>query len=108
MGKKVICERCNGEVTQEYDLVTDTNVLSVVAYHVECYGKDLRQGKAFFLGNEPLNGKVFNFITILSVILSTILFFTINFFYGLLPLPLLFYRGYSFFVYERPIKRKKN
>lgn len=108
MGKKVICERCNGEVTSEYDLVTDTNVFSVVAYHVDCYGKVLKQGKSFFLGNQPLNGAVSNFMTILLVIFTVILFFTGYFFPVFILLVVLFYRGYSYFVYERPLRRKKH
>lgn len=106
MGKKVICERCNGEVTQEYDLVTDTNALSVVAYHVECYGSVLKQGKSIFLGNQPLNGAVSNFMTVLAVFFTVILIFTGYFIPVFILMGALFYRGYSYFVYERPLKER--
>lgn len=104
---KVICEKCDGLIESDEDLITDIVVLSVVAYHEDCYVKELKRGTGFFLSGRPLNSWAANlgFLLALIIALSTIFFFEdwfLLFFACLIPIA---YRLYSFFVYEWPLKK---
>ena len=103
---KVICEKCNGTIESNGELVTDTLILSVVAHHEHCYSDHLKRGRGFFLTGEPLNGWEANvgfFLAIISAIISLIFFddIAILFLISLIPIG---YRLYSYFVYERLLK----
>lgn len=105
--RKVICEKCNGTIDSNENLVTDIVVLSVVAYHEDCYGSDLKRGRGFFLSGQPLNGWVGNMSFFLSLILSIIVLISYQdwillFLVSLIPIV---YRLYSYFYYERLLKK---
>ncbi|WP_440896073.1 hypothetical protein ACS127_16300 [Amphibacillus sp. Q70] len=104
---RVICEKCNGPIESSGDLVTDVVVLSVVAYHEDCYANELKRGSGFFLSGRPLNSWSANLVFLLAVIaaLSTLFFFKDWYFLFLACLIPIGYRLYSFFVYEWPLKK---
>ena len=107
MSAKVICEKCNGTIESSADLVTTTAILPVVAYHEDCFVDHLKGGKGVFISGYPLNGLSSNISAIVVAILAIIslIFFdtmAIFFFASLVPLA---YRLYSYFIYERPLKK---
>ncbi|MRH41257.1 hypothetical protein GH741_01050 [Aquibacillus halophilus] len=67
---KVYCDKCLQEIKIRDDLVTSTLAFEVVPYHEDCYDKDLKGAKTFFLSNKPLNGFSGNFSFILAIILA--------------------------------------
>jgi len=104
---KVICDKCNGVIDSREDLVTDIVVLSVTPYHEDCYVRDLKRGRGFFLSGQALNGWAGNFGFLLAVIIAIIslIFYdelAILFFFSLIPIA---YRLYSYFIYEHPLKK---
>lgn len=107
---KVICEKCNGEVVSSADLVTDTYVVGVVAYHERCYVQDIKGGRSFFLSNVPLNGFASNLTTIFTIIIALLLaiFADSERVIALLAIIPLGYRLYSYLVYERHLKEQKH
>ncbi|TCT24650.1 hypothetical protein EDD68_105107 [Melghiribacillus thermohalophilus] len=106
--KKVYCEKCTDEIKYRDDLTTARLFVEVVPYHNDCYAKDLKSAKTFFLDNQPINGTSGNFLGIISVFF--ILFFLlivdgleqIVAFAFVIPL---LYRVYSYVVYERHLEK---
>lgn len=89
------------------DLITDLAVIFIVAYHQDCYAKELKHGSGLYLSGRPLNGLASDLIFILFIFIAifSLIFFevmSIIFFISLIPLA---YRFYSYFIYERPLKK---
>ena len=105
--RKVICEKCYGEIESSEELVTDILVLSVVAYHEKCYGSDLKRGGGLILSGQPLNGWMGNATFILSLIFSIVVLISFQdwFLLFLVSLIPIVYRLYSYFYYERLLKK---
>lgn len=110
---KVICEKCNGVVETSEDLVTATQFFPVVAYHSSCYIDDVKSSKGLMLSATPLNGVGYTLIAITVALIGvigmigTLYLGKINLFFLLVLIPLV-YRLYSYFIYERPLKRLVN
>lgn len=108
MRKTIYCDKSVRPIKVRDDLVTASLLFEVVPYHEECYAKDLKGVKTFFLDNQPINGFSGNigvgFITILSIV--WLLFAeggTKNMaIIGLIPV---IYRLYSYVTIERHIEK---
>nr|WP_289038971.1 hypothetical protein [uncultured Allobacillus sp.] len=107
MSKSIICNRCHGEIRDQDELVTSTIVFEVVAFHDDCYTKDLKGAKTIVLDNKPLNGFSGNatFIIFVVAALLWVLFADESMkwmaLFALLPIGL---RLVSYFRYERHLK----
>jgi hypothetical protein len=71
MTQGVYCEKCGREIKFAGDLVTTTFMFQVVPYHEDCFAKDLKGLRTFFVSNNPINGIAGNITVILSVIIGT-------------------------------------
>lgn len=105
--KKVFCERCADTVKNKEELITAIRIIDVVAYHEECFARDIKGSKTFILDNTPLNGFASNFITVIIVIIG--LFFllfasTPEKYISLFAIIPIFYRLYSYFMFERKLE----
>ncbi|WP_088073044.1 hypothetical protein [Gottfriedia luciferensis] len=108
MSKIVYCDKCLKEIRIRGDLVTTTMFFQVVPYHEDCYAKDLKGAKTFFLSNQPINGFSGNFLSFLAILICISTFFINDetmiylFFFTLFPI---IYRLYSYFIYERHLEK---
>ena len=105
MSKAVYCEKCSKEIEFRGDLVTATIFFVVVAYHEDCYVKELKGFRGLFLDNQPLNGFSGNFLFAMAVLVG------IGFAFGSLKwvsiiavIPVL-YRLFSFYKFERLLEK---
>ncbi len=101
MSKAVYCEKCSKEIKSRGDLVTATLFFVIVAYHENCYAKDLKGFKGLFLDNRTLNGFSGNFLFVMAILVG------IGFAFGSMKwvsivavIPVL-YRFFSFYKFER-------
>ena len=104
MTQGVYCEKCDREIKFKGDLVTTTFVFIVVPYHEDCYAKDLKGMRTFFVSNNPINGISGNITAIISIIIGIFaLVFLDGFtkFVGLLALVSVVYRLYSYIRFEK-------
>jgi hypothetical protein len=104
LSKTVYCDKCAKEIEVRDDLVTATLFFEVVPYHSECYARDLKGARSFFLDNQPLNGFSGNFGFILVTIIAIgWLFFAENpsKWFSLFAIIPIGYRLYSYLIYER-------
>lgn len=108
MRKTIYCDKCLRPIKVRGDLVTASLLFEVVSYHEECYAKDLKGVKKFFLDNQPINGFSGNigviFITILSIIWLLIAEGGSKFIALLGFMPRI-YRLYSYVTIERHIEK---
>jgi hypothetical protein len=108
LAKTIYCDKCLKEIKIRSDLVTSTLFFEVIPYHEDCYAKDLKGAKSFFLNNQPLNGFSGNFGVVVTVIIAFVWFFNaegwakLSSLLALLPLS---YRLYSYFYYERHLEK---
>lgn len=107
LSKTIYCAKCEGEIKRRDDLVTSTLVFEVIPYHEDCYARDLKGATTFYLANQPLNGFSWNVVFLLSVIFALWILLAENVFKELLLLAIIpiGYRMYSYFFYERHLKR---
>ncbi|CQR45818.1 hypothetical protein BN1058_00056 [Paraliobacillus sp. PM-2] len=108
MSKAIYCDKCINEIKVRDDLVTATYVFVVVPYHEECYAKDLKGAKTFFLDNQPLNGFSGNLFFLFSIILAIIWCFIAEpslKWLSLFAITPIGYRLYSYLIYERHIEK---
>ena len=104
MTQGVYCEKCGREIKFAGDLVTTTFMFQVVPYHEDCFAKDLKGLRTFFVSNNPINGIAGNITVILSVIIGTFVIIFLDGltrFIGLLALISLSYRLYSYIRFEK-------
>ncbi|SDQ84077.1 hypothetical protein SAMN05216232_2242 [Virgibacillus subterraneus] len=101
---KIYCDRCTRPIEIRDDVITAKILLDVKAYHEECYAKDLKGMKSFFLDNTPINGTAGNITTVLTAILGIIWLFVTDGSMRFIALAALFpvgYRLYSYLAIER-------
>ena len=104
MTKGVYCEKCEREIKFTGDLVTTIFMFQVVPYHEDCYAKDLKGMRGFFVSNNPINGISGNISAVLSIIIGifAVLFLDgFTKFLGLLSLVSVGYRLYSYIRFEK-------
>ncbi|WP_433745535.1 hypothetical protein [Falsibacillus pallidus] len=108
MTKKVYCEKCVKEIKFRDDLVTAVLFLKVVPYHSDCYAKDLKSAKTFFLDNKPLNGFSGNLGFVLALILAigwSLISAGLSKWWSLLVIIAIGYRLYSYIMFERHVEK---
>lgn len=106
LNRGVYCERCRKEIKYRDDLVTTTFLFQLVPYHDECYSKDIKGMRTFFVGNQPLNGLSGNIQTLIALILGIAAFFLLDEngrLTSLLAFVVLGYRLYSYFKFEKKL-----
>jgi len=78
--------------------------IKVVPYYEDCYAKDLKGLRTFFVSNNPINGISGNITTVISIIIGIFaLLFLDGFtkFIGLLAFVVVGYRLYSYIQFEK-------
>ncbi|MFD2042869.1 hypothetical protein ACFSTA_00940 [Ornithinibacillus salinisoli] len=85
--------------------MTATMIIGIVAYHENCYSKDLKGATSFLLDNTPINGFAGNVVTVISVILGMLLLFlpSPEKYLSLLALIPIVYRLVSYVLFERKL-----
>lgn len=106
MSLGVYCEKCGREIKFTGELVTTTFMFKVVPYHEDCYAKDLKGLRTFFVSNNPINGISGNITAVVSIIIGIFaLLFLDGFtkFIGLLAFVAVGYRLYSYIQFEKKL-----
>jgi hypothetical protein len=105
VSKAVYCEKCSKEIKFRGDLVTATLFFVIVAYHENCYAKELKGFRGLFLDNQTLNGFSGNFLFVMAILVG------IGFAFGSMKwvsivavIPVL-YRFFSFYKFERLLEK---
>lgn len=100
--KKIICNKCYGEIENKNNLLTTFKFFKIVPYHSKCYSEELKSLNTFVISNKPINGMGSNIFTIITTVLALILIFLGNKgFAFLLFIPLV--RLYSLLMIENSI-----
>lgn len=97
----ILCEKCDREITNREDLVVTFSLIFIVAYHSECFSKEIKGLGTMFVNNYPINGTANNWSVAIAVIVGIILLFTEYRYLSVLPLLLLASRVYSWLRFER-------
>lgn len=107
--RKVICERCAGEIESKEDLVTTLSLFTICAYHNECYANEIKGMRSLFVSNVPINGTYSTFGTILLTILllGVVLFLELTPWVILLSLFFIGTRLYSYLAIERVVENRE-
>lgn len=105
VSKAVYCEKCSKEIKFRGDLVTATLFFVIVAYHEDCYVKDLKGFRGLFLDNQPLNGFPGNFLFVAAVLVSIGFAFGSMKWVSIIALLPVLYRIYSYFRFERNLEK---
>ena len=105
MSKAVYCEKCSSEIKFRGDLVTTTLIFLIVAYHEDCYAKDLKGFRGIFLNNQILNGFSGNFLFITAVLVSIGFAFGSMKWVSIVALLPVLYRIYSYYRFERRLEK---
>ena len=96
---RIYCEQCADEIHARTDLVAVLRFVSVVAYHVACYG---RRQLGFRAGGTPLNGTAIIVLAVFSFVICAILaLVTGRVFFWVLALIVPALRLYSWLSIER-------
>ncbi|AYC28623.1 hypothetical protein [Paenisporosarcina cavernae] len=108
MKKGVYCDYCKREIKIRPDLVTATVLGEVVPYHEDCFAKNLKGMRSFFVSNQPINGTA-SIVTIIFLGIVTLFGLLIRqtFGYGaaILFVISLIYRSYSYLKFERRLEK---
>ncbi|MFD1019765.1 hypothetical protein [Thalassobacillus hwangdonensis] len=108
MQRPVYCDKCLKEIEYRDDLVTVLILWVVAPYHGDCYVREMKGARGFFLGDHPLNsfsGNVLFWMAIVATILFAIFGDGLAKYAGLLAVVPVSYRAFSYFVYERQLQK---
>lgn len=105
VSKAVYCEKCSKEIKFRGDLVTATLFFVIVAYHEDCYVKDLKGFRGLLLDNQPLNGFSGNFLFIMSILVGIGFSFGSMKWVSIVALIPIVYRLFSFYMFERLLEK---
>lgn len=105
MSRAVYCEKCSREIKCRGDLVTTRLLFLIVAYHVDCYAKDLKGFRGIFLNNQLINGFSGNFVFISAVLVSIGFAFGSMKWVSIVALLPVLYRIYSYYWFERTLEK---
>ena len=101
MSKAVYCEKCSKEIKFRGDLVTTTLFFLIVAYHENCYVKDLKGFRGLFLHNQTLNGFSGNFMFVMAILVGIGFAFGSMKWVSIIALIPIVFRFFSFYLIER-------
>ncbi|MTI49864.1 hypothetical protein [Sporosalibacterium faouarense] len=105
-GRKFIhCEKCKGQINNKEELVVTTILFDIVAYHDECFSKDIKKAKGLFIDNRPINGSLGNIGVVVSLILIPLAYYVLEYrflAFVFLLAPLI--KFISWFKYERHLE----
>jgi len=104
MSKAVYCEKCSREIKFRGNLVTTTLFFWIVAYHEECYAKDLKGLRGVFLDNQTLNGFSGNFLFVMAILVGIGFAFGSMKWVSIIALLPVLYRVFSFYRFERRLE----
>lgn len=101
--RTVYCDECLQGIRVRNDLIVTSIALEFVPFHNACYAKSLKTTKTLFLNNNPMNGSVATFLSIVCILFAIVFMFVIPegiyFSFILLIQPVI--RIYVWVLYER-------
>jgi hypothetical protein len=104
--KAVICERCANSIQHRNELLTRIDGFGVYPYHIECVVRESRDTDGQKRAPFPLNNIPATLLAVLVPFVGVLMsLLTPAKWLWLLSAPFPLYRLYSWYIYERHLKR---